>query len=141
MIEADLLGSAATECVEVTFAAGLPGFPDAHQFQLTPWGPAETPFMLLTAVDDHDVGFVVVPPWVFYPEYEFDLDAGSIERLALREATDALVLCVVTLKDRPEDATMNLLGPIVINRHTLEAAQVVLPASGYSVTAPLAIAS
>ncbi len=36
---------------------------------------------------------------------------------------------------------MNLLGPIVVNRHTHEAAQIVLPTSGYSVRAPLAVAS
>jgi len=141
MIETDLMGESSTECVEITFPAGLPGFPDAHVFQLTPWGPEQTPFMLLTAVADPDVGFVVVPPWVFYPDYEFDLDNGTAERLGLAEPADAVVLCVVTLRERPEDATLNLLGPIVVNRHTREAAQVVLPASGYSVRAPLAVAS
>ena len=40
----------------------------------------------------------------------------------------------------PSDATLNLLGPIVVNRFTLEAAQVVLSSSGYSVRAPLAVA-
>lgn len=141
MIETDLAGSSATECVELTFAAGLPGFPDAHRFHLALWGPEGTPFMLMTAAEDPDVGFVVVPPWVFYPSYEFDLDDGTAERLALDRPEDAVVFCVVTLRDRPQDATVNLLGPIVVNRHTLEAAQVVLPTSGYSVRAPLAIAS
>ncbi|MDZ4825253.1 MAG: flagellar assembly protein FliW [Actinomycetota bacterium] len=140
MMETNLAGRS-TECVEITFAAGLPGFPDAHRFQLTPWGSTDTPFTLMTSADDPEVGFVVVPPWVFYPEYEFDLDDGATDRLALSEPEDAVVFCVVTLKDKPEDATMNLLGPIVVNRHTLEAAQIVLPASGYSVRAPLAIAS
>jgi flagellar assembly factor FliW len=97
--------------------------------------------MLMTAADDPDVGFVVVPPWVFYPSYEFDLDDSTAERLALQQPEDAVVFCVVTLRDRPQDATLNLLGPIVVNRHTLEAAQVVLPTAGYSVRAPLAIAS
>lgn len=141
MIETDLPGSSATECVEITFAAGLPGFPDAHRFQLAPWGPEGTPFTLMTSADDPDVGFVVVPPWVFYPSYEFDLDDSAAERLALQQPEDAVVFCVVTLRDQPQDATLNLLGPIVVNRHTLEAAQIVLPTSGYSVRAPLAIAS
>jgi flagellar assembly factor FliW len=96
---------------------------------------------LLRAVDDPDVGFVVVPPWVFYPDYEFDLDDASAERLGLSVADDAIVLAVVTLRDRPEEATLNLLGPIVVNRHTHDAAQVVLPTSSYSVRAPLAVAS
>ncbi|HWS44512.1 MAG TPA: flagellar assembly protein FliW [Acidimicrobiia bacterium] len=131
----------ATDLVEITFPAGLPGFPNAHRFELSPWGPAGSPFMLLASSDDPDVGFVVVPPWVFYPEYEFELDTASAERLALARPDDAVVFAVVTLRDKAEESTLNLLGPIVVNRFTHEAAQVVLPSAGYSVRAPLAIAS
>jgi len=131
----------ATDVAEITFPAGLPGFPHAHQFELAPWGPAGSPFLLLSSIEDPDVGFVVVPPWVFYPEYEFELDTGTAERLALTAAEDAVVFTVVTLRERPEDSTVNLLGPIVVNRFSHEAAQVVLPSAGYSVRAPLAIAS
>jgi flagellar assembly factor FliW len=132
---------AVTDVVEINFPAGLPGFPQAHRFELAPWGPAGSPFMMLSSVDDPEVGFVVVPPWVFYPDYEFELDNGTAERLSLQSSEDAVVFAVVTLRDRPEDSTLNLLGPIVVNRFTHEAAQVVLPTSGYSVRAPLAIAS
>ena len=137
MLETDT----ATDLVQITFPAGLPGFPNAHRFELAPWGPAGSPFMLLTSGDDPDIGFVVVPPWVFYPDYEFELDPGMAERLGLAASEDAVVFAVVTLRDRPEDSTVNLLGPIVVNRFTHEAAQVVLPSAGYSVRAPLAIAS
>jgi flagellar assembly factor FliW len=132
---------AATDLVEINFPAGLPGFPNAHRFELAPWGPAGSPFLLLSSSDDPDVGFVVVPPWVFYPEYEFELDSGTAERLALSKAEDAVVFAVVTLRDRADESTLNLLGPIVVNRFTHEAAQVVLPSAGYSVRAPLAVAS
>jgi|SRR6478735_7389917 flagellar assembly factor FliW len=132
---------AETDVVEVNFPAGLPGFPNAHRFEIAPWGPAGSPFLMLTSSDDPEVGFVVVPPWVFYPDYEFELDNGTSERLKLQAAEDAVVFAVVTLRDIPADSTMNLLGPIVVNRHTHEAAQVVLPSAGYSVRAPLAIAS
>ena len=72
-----------TDFVEIRFAAGLPGFPHVHTFRLKPWGPPGSPYLLLRAVDDPDVGFVVVPPWVFYPDYEFDLDDSTAERLGL----------------------------------------------------------
>jgi flagellar assembly factor FliW len=137
MLETDT----ATDIAEITFPAGLPGFPQAHRFDLAPWGPAGSPFLLLSSTEEPDVGFVVVPPWVFYPEYEFELDTGTAERLSLTASEDAVVFVVVTLRERPADSTLNLLGPIVVNRHTHEAAQVVLPSAGYSVRAPLAIAS
>jgi flagellar assembly factor FliW len=129
-----------TDFVEIRFPAGLPGFPHVHKFRLNPWGPPGSPYLLLRAVDDPDVGFVVVPPWVFYPDYEFDLDDSTAERLGLVVADDAIILAVVTLRDRPDEATLNLLGPIVVNRHTHEAAQIVLPTTSYSVRAPLAVA-
>jgi flagellar assembly factor FliW len=129
-----------TDFVEIRFAAGLPGFPHVHGFQLKPWGPPGSPYLLLASMDDPDVGFVVVPPWVFYPDYEFDLDDATAERLGLREADDAIILAVVTLRDRPEEATLNLLGPIVVNCQSHEAAQVVLPTTNHSVRAPLAFA-
>jgi flagellar assembly factor FliW len=131
----------ATDLVQINFPAGLPGFPNAHSFELAPWGPAGSPFLLLSSSDDPEIGFVLVPPWVFYPDYEFELDSGMAERLGLTESEDAVVFTVVTLRDKPEDSTVNLLGPIVVNRFTHEAAQVVLPSAGYSVRAPLAIAS
>jgi flagellar assembly factor FliW len=132
---------AATDIAEVTFPAGLPGFPHAHRFEVVSWGPAGSPFLLLSSLEERDIAFVVVPPWVFYPEYDFELDADTAERLALNAAQDAVVFAVVTLRERLEDSTLNLLGPIVVNRSTHEAAQVVLPSAGYSARAPLAIAT
>jgi flagellar assembly factor FliW len=129
----------ATDVAEITFPAGLPGFPQAHEFALAPWGPAGSPFLLLSSTKDPDIGFVVVAPWVFYPDYEFELDSATAERLGLNVADDAVVFTVVTLRERPEDSTVNLLGPIVVNRFTHEAAQVVLPGAEYSVRAPLAV--
>ncbi len=78
---------------------------------------------------------------MFYPEYEFELDDVEAERLGLREARDAVVFCVVTLRDRPEDSTVNLLGPIVVNRLLARGRAGRVPDVGYSARAPLAIAS
>ena len=98
--------------------------------------------MLLTSSDDADVGFVVVPPWVFYPDYEFEVDAGTAERLPLNAADDAVVFAVVTLARPPRGLDAQPPRPDRGEpRLTHEAAQVVLPSSGYSVRAPLAIAS
>ena len=130
-----------TDTVEITFPAGLPGFPHSHIFQLTQWGGEDTPFSLMTSIDDPDVGFVVVEPWVFYPDYEFELDKSTSERLGLSEPGDSIVLCVVTLGEQAEDATVNLLGPIVVNRYTREACQAVLDPSLFNVRAPLARAA
>ena len=127
MIEMELSPDLGVDAIELHFAAGLPGFAALHHFTLTPWGSESSPFLTMVSAEDPSVGFVVVSPFDFFPEYDFDLDEATTVRLGLVEPTDCVVLCIVTLADRPEDATVNLLGPIVINRFTLEACQAVLP--------------
>ena len=66
---------------------------------------------------------------------------ATAERLNLQDSDDALMLVILTVDKEPADATANLMGPIVVNRHTLDAAQVVLTGSDYEVRTPLATAS
>jgi flagellar assembly factor FliW len=63
-----------------------------------------------------------------------------VEFLKLKQADDALLLSVVTIHD-DQRATVNLKGPIVINRHTHIAKQVIIAnAAMYSVAHPLPVA-
>jgi flagellar assembly factor FliW len=123
------------------FAAGIPGFPHLRSFTLGRWGGDDSPFMTMTSDQDPDVGFVVVSPFIYYPDYEFDVDDETAARLGVCAPEDMQVLCIITLHERPEDATANLLGPIVINVRNGEACQSVLPHAVYSVRAPLARAA
>lgn len=123
----------------VEFSSGLPGFPEATRFELKPWGEAseENPFWLLSSLDYTELAFVVCPPWVFYPDYDFNLDDVTTKRLALRTPADVMVLAIVTVGEHAEDSTVNLLGPIVVNRHSGKAVQVVLSDFDFDVRAPL----
>ena len=128
---------APVDTTELVFESGLPGFPDAHRFTLVRWGDEDSPFSLMRSLDHDGLEFVVVPPMVFFPEYEPELDDTTAARLALEQADDAIVMVMVTLGQRAADATANLLGPIVVNRHTRRAAQAVLASSGYELRTPL----
>src|SRR3954466_4993663 len=128
---------APADTAELVFDFGLPGFPDAHRFTLVRWGDEDSPFSLMRSLDHDGLEFVVVPPMVFFPDYEPELDDTTAARLELDRADDAIVLVMVTLGDRAADATANLLGPIVVNRHTHRAPQAVLASSGYELRTPL----
>jgi flagellar assembly factor FliW len=66
-----------------------------------------------------------------------DLSPEDVKFLALESPDDALLLNIVTLRPRGR-ATVNLKGPVVINRFTLVGKQVVLAnAADYSVQHPL----
>jgi flagellar assembly factor FliW len=122
---------------ELHFRAGLPGFPGERRFALVRWGANEGPYSVLVDLDDTDIRFLVAPPALFFPQYEVDLDDQSVELLSLQDASEALVLMIVTLGEKPEDATANLLGPVVINTRTREGLQVVLPETGWTTKVPL----
>jgi flagellar assembly factor FliW len=141
MIDLELSRESGADVVELHFAAGLPGFPRSHRFSVTPWGEIGSPFMTMTSIEDPSVGFIVVSPWVFYPDYDFELDEATTVKLGLVEPTDCVVLCIVTLASDPQHATVNLLGPIVVNRFTREACQTVLPTAQYNVRTPISRAA
>jgi flagellar assembly factor FliW len=121
----------------VYLKAGMPGFPAAQRFTLKRWGPDDSPFLLMTSMDIEGLSFVVVQPAIFFPNYLVEIDDGTAERLGITETEDTLSLVILTLGDTPQAATANLLAPLVINRHTGHAAQVVLPAADMSIRQPL----
>ncbi len=141
MMNSAVVPDALIGTADLHFAAGLPGFPEAHRFRVTSWGGDGSPFLLMSGLDDPEVGFVLISPFVFYPDYEFDVDDTIVSRLGITSPSDVVVLCIVTLQDRPEHATVNLLGPIVVNPANGEAAQAVQPHGAYEVRAPLAPAA
>ena len=118
---------------EICFHAGLVGYPAAQRFVLE---HGDGGVFELRGVDDGP-DFVVVAPAPFLPDYAPVIDDETVERLGLRGQDDALVLLVVTLRDRPEDASANTLAPLVINARTRDAAQVVLTGQPFSLRQPL----
>jgi len=122
-----------TELPELNFAGGLPGFPDARRFVLVRLGDETSPFSILRSIDDGGgVEFVVTHPGLFFPDYEPEIDDDTVNRLDLSTADDAILLVIVTVGTPISASTANLLGPIVVNRHTRAAAQAVLSNSGYA---------
>lgn len=125
------------ELPELHFASGLPGFPDTRRFVLVRVGDELSPFSVLRSLDaspEHGeaIEFVVTHPGLFFPDYAPEIDDDTAARLELKSADDALLLVIVTVTEPVADSTANLLGPIVVNRHTRAAAQAVLGASGYN---------
>ena len=117
---------------------GLLGFENVKRLVLLT-DPEEAPFSWLQVIGDSSLAFLVAPPFEAVPEYQPELSDEDVAYLDLKKPEDALIYNIVTL--RGEQATINLKGPIVINRFTLRGKQVVLQnASRWSVRHPLPIA-
>ena len=86
--------------------------------------PEEKPFLWLQVVGEPKVAFLVMSPYVVMPAYQPEIPDEDAEFLGLKSAQDALILNVVTVRG-PQRASVNLKGPIVLNRHTLLGKQVI----------------
>jgi len=129
------LGIAGSEVIN--FAAGIPGFATLHEFRYEDLGPALRPFFRIRSVQDPNIGFTVVAPGLLFPDYSVEIDEEHVEALGLETSDDATTLIIVTVPRPPMTPTANLLGPVVINRHTGAAAQVVQHRSSHSVAEPI----
>ena len=125
-----------TELPVLEFVAPMPGFPEHRQYVLVRVGD-EGVLYALTSVESPGLRFLVVPPAPFFPDYAPEVDEEDLLALGASGADDLLVLLVINTGDAPNEASANLMAPIVLSQHTRRAVQLVLSGSGQPVRAPL----
>lgn len=122
----------------VQLPLGLLGFERVKNYVLLK-NPGEEPFMWLQMLDNSRQAFLVVSPFLISPEYQPDIATEDVEFLGITSPSDALVVNIVTLRGNGP-ATVNLKGPIVINRHSLVGKQVIPNnVAQYSLSHPLPV--
>lgn len=84
--------------------------------------------MWIRSVEHHELGFVVIEPSEILSDYEVELPNDDVEKLGINSHEDALIFNIVTIKDGEsiEEATVNLIGPLVLNRNTLIGKQIIV---------------
>jgi flagellar assembly factor FliW len=120
----------------ITFKEGLPGFPQIHRFVVLELDKLK-PFQYLQALDDPPIALFVINPFIVDPTYEFRLTDSDMEDLNSANSAELAVYAVATIPEDPNEATLNLMAPIVINDKDRCGKQVILHDSKYSVKHPL----
>ncbi len=116
--------------------SGLLGFESMKRFLLTQ--ADEGPFYWMQAENDANLSFLVISPFEVLPEYAPDIPNEDVRALGIECPDDVRLLNIVTLRLNGV-STVNLKGPIVVNRFSRLAKQVVIENSThYSVQHPLA---
>ncbi|WP_240770559.1 flagellar assembly protein FliW [Nocardioides sp. GY 10127] len=123
-----------TESV-ITMVRPMPGFPGHRRFVLDALDD-DGVLSALRSLED-DTRFLVVPPHGFFPDYAPLVDDATQEELGLESADDVLLLVVLTAGESLAATTANLLAPVLVNRTTLQAAQVILDDASLSTATPL----
>ncbi len=110
---------------------GLIGFGAYRRAELV-YLPDHLPFLWMKLHSDKDdLHFVVIEPGGIVAGYEPEIFDADAEDLDLRTPAEAMILNIVTLRRRdPVEASVNLIGPLVVNRRTRVGRQLVI--SNYS---------
>ncbi|HTB82966.1 MAG TPA: flagellar assembly protein FliW [Candidatus Sulfotelmatobacter sp.] len=117
---------------------GLLGFEQIKDYHLT-IRPGEEPFAWLNVEGNPALAFVVINPFIVVPDYQPDIPQADVDLLQIESPDDAMLYSIVTITNDPP--TINLKGPIVINRHTYVGKQVILSNAGiFSVKHTLPVA-
>lgn len=117
----------------ISMPSGMPGFLDCKRFIIIE--REETwPFYVFQCIDDKDLSFFIMNPFLFKPDYEVSLDQAIKEMGWPVEDHDRIKIYAIvnTTAGVPEKITANLLGPLIINTRNSEAVQLVLHNSPYS---------
>ena len=120
----------------ITLARPFLGFPVSRSFALRSLGERYAPFMALTSLDETGLDFIVVAPGLLFGDYVVEIGDADVSLLDLRGSEDVEVLVLVTCHPGATP-TVNLMGPLVVNRRTDLATQVVLQDAGYAAAVPV----
>ncbi|WP_337004416.1 MULTISPECIES: flagellar assembly protein FliW [unclassified Microbacterium] len=118
----------------LTFLAPPPGLAPHVDFALAPVDGADGLFAM-RAVDDAELRLYLVDPSTVLSDYAPILSDEQAEGLALATADDALILVVA--HPAADGVSVNLLAPVIVNRATGAASQVILEDQDYPLRAPL----
>lgn len=116
---------------QLVLPQGIIGFASYTRADLL-YMPDHLPFlwMKLHGPTD-DLHFIVIEPGGIVPGYEPEIFDDDAEQLGIVDPAEAMILNIVTLRrQQPVEATVNLIGPLVVNRRTRIGRQLVI--SNYS---------
>lgn len=115
----------------ITLADGVIGFPDYKRYIELEF-LENSPLRLLQAVDSSDLGFIMINPLLFEPDYVADITIDELKFLYTDKPEELITMVFVTIPENPYEMTANLQGPIIINTSTRLAMQIVNHNQKYS---------
>jgi flagellar assembly factor FliW len=115
---------------------GLVGFPDMTCFFFHR-DEQVSPLVWLHSQDDPNLAFLLADPFEFIPGYSLRMHLPKSMRREMGTEEDLRVLAIVTIQPDFSQSTLNLLGPLIVNKVTQNGWQVILEDDTLSTRHPL----
>ena len=107
----------------LTFPEGLFGFEEDKEFVL--FDSEYKPFLWLQSTENKALAFLVVDPFLICNEYELDIDDKVLGTISVESPSDVFVLTIVTIPSSGNPVTVNLQGPLIVNKKNNKCLQVI----------------
>jgi flagellar assembly factor FliW len=114
----------------LTFEKGLPGFLEETEYIILSLSEDQS-FSIMQSVSTENLAFVIVNPFHYLQEYDFQLEDSVIEELELKSEKEVQVFSILTVEDPFDKTTANLQAPVIINTTNLKAKQIILNNGNY----------
>lgn len=115
----------------IMFQDGIPGFEKLTQYVIIKNPEEEIPFHWLQSVEDPQLAFVIINPFLFKKDYDFQIPKSIVERLEINAPESLLIYAIVVIPNDINQMTANLMAPIIINQENNRGKQVVLEGQQY----------
>lgn len=113
------------------FSDGLFGFPRLTQYLLLYLNEDDDSMFLLQSVEDRNVGFVVINPFLLCPDYAPTLAPEELACLDVHDSGELSYYSICVVRNNYLENTVNLKCPLVINPKTRHGIQIILDNSPY----------
>ena len=117
----------------ITFENGIPGFLDYTKYIIINDEEEDSPFCWLQSIEEPELAFALVNPYLVHEDYNPNLPKGEVEKLGEGTDKDYSILSIVTVPEDMEKMTANLTAPIVINLKTKKATQMIIDGNDYPI--------
>jgi len=110
---------------KINFPLGLLGFDNYKDYVL--FDAEHEPFFWLQSLDDKEIAFILINPFLFRHDYEVNVSNEELEEIGITSPEKALIFVIVTIPQDGNPMTANLQGPLIVNKDNMTAIQAVLP--------------
>lgn len=115
----------------IKLAGGLLGFEENDRFVIIPFDK-ESPLSFLQSINEPSLAFIVINPMEFYSDYEPDIPDEDLKEIGVIGPEQVVLATLVTIPEKAQDMTTNLMAPIVLNKDSKKAKQVILQNQNYT---------
>jgi flagellar assembly factor FliW len=112
------------------FSQGIPGFEEYHHYVIIQ-PEVEQQFCYIQSIEESGLALLVCNPFVYFKDYDFQISEMNLNELKIKSEGDVTVWSVVTINWQKNEASMNLLAPIVVNIRERLGKQIILHDSEY----------